>query len=240
MVVKISIDQINSLRFEGLSFSHGPIKLFSHLTLDLSTDQIVWINGERGQGQSTFLRLLAVMFQPVSGKYLVNEYNTSDMSFEEFMPIRLKIGMSFDYGGLFANRTLYENLILGPIYHKLAPVEQLERDVRELADEFGLHDHLDERPASVPGGLRKLTCVLRPLLMKPEMLVMDDPVTGLDSDTADLLYRVLTDRWASGKIRHMFFSSRDRRWAEKFSSREIKMSNIGIPTVKRSMMVGNL
>lgn len=210
----LKIDHVTSIEFKDVTFGYPDAPpTFEKLSVSLPTDKNILIDGEVGQGTSTLLKLLAVVHQPQSGSLLINGHDTSNMSFEEFLPLRMKIGYTFDYGGLFANRSLLDNMTLPLLYHKTCSFEEARQRGIELANHFNFYNKLVEKPASVTGGLRKLVSVLRTLLMNPEMLVMDDPFMGVDPRNVGLLIRMLRERRERGEIRHLFLTSRDRTWA---------------------------
>lgn len=204
---------IESIRFEEMSFAYeGQPPIFTRMNLDLPLGCNVLVTGPAGNGQSTFLRLLAGLLMPTDGRLVINGQNVSDMSFEEFQPFRGKIGYTFEYGGLFANRTLLDNLTLPLLYHKIFRPDEADDIARGLARQFKFERQLDTRPAAVSGGLRKLVCVLRAFLLRPQLMVMDDPFTGLDAGSARGLIDLIRERREAGELRHVFFTSRDEVW----------------------------
>ncbi len=210
----VAFDGFKRLRFESMSFVYetgGPL-VFEDFTADLPLGKNVFVTGSAGSGQSTLLKILAVLVQPQSGRYYINEFNTTEMSLEEFLPIRLKIGYSFDLGGLMVNRTLRENLMLPLLYHKICGDEEAAERARKLAEEFGFKGQLDMRPAMVSGGLRKLITVLRAFILRPEMAILDDPFTGIGIDAARKVVRLIHERRETGELKHVFLTSRDGSW----------------------------
>jgi phospholipid/cholesterol/gamma-HCH transport system ATP-binding protein len=210
----VAVESIQRLKFENLSFSYEEgVPIFQDLTLDIPTNRTIYMTGNLGGGQSTFLKLLAVLVNPQQGAVFINDHDTTEMSFEEFMPLRMKIGYSFDYGGLFANRTLHENLVLPLLYHKVMPKEEADAMVKAMAKEYGFERQAHQRPALVSGGLRKLICVLRAFVMRPQMVVLDDPFTGVGSDASRKIVRLLQERRESGELKHIYFTSREEVYA---------------------------
>jgi ABC-type transporter Mla maintaining outer membrane lipid asymmetry ATPase subunit MlaF len=218
---------ITSIRMENVTFSYkDSLKpAFEKFTVDLPVEKNILVTGGVGHGTSTFLKLLAVVHQPQIGSVLVNGLDTSQMSFEEFLPLRTKIGYTFDYGGLFSNRSLLENMTLPLLYHKTFSFKESRERAAQLAAHFGFSNKLNEKPASVTGGLRKLVTVLRTLLMNPEMLVMDDPFMGVDPQNVAKLIQLLNDRRESGEIRHLFLTSRDLSWPQQLGCKAIHLSD---------------
>ncbi len=207
------VELIESIRFEGLSFSYDNERpVFDNLTFDVPMGLNIYITGSGGAGLSTFLKLLGVLIQPQTGRVVINGRDTSEMSFEEFLPYRSKMGYSFDFGGLFANRTLHDNLILPLLYHKVCSMDEAHEQAKNLAVDFGFERQAQQRPALVSGGLRKLICVLRAFIMQPQMMIMDDPFTWIGMDASRKVVRMIQERREAGGLKHVFLTSRDEVW----------------------------
>lgn len=229
MTSPYQVDSIESMTLEKVSFSYeGSQSLFVDFSLDVPVNKIIRLVGQAGGGQSTLLKLLAVLLRPTSGRYLMNGSDTTEMSFEEFLPFRKKIGFTFDYGGLFANRTLRENISLPLMYHKIYPREEIDEKVNRYISEFRFSTQADLRPASVSGGLRKLVCLLRALIAEPEMLVMDDPFTGLDVESAHRIIEQIQNRRSQGGLKHVFFSSRDEVYPKRLGYESLCIGEGGV------------
>jgi phospholipid/cholesterol/gamma-HCH transport system ATP-binding protein len=206
---------IKSLRFENVFFQHetqDPI--LANTDFEFPTNENVLIQSVQGAGKSTLLQLLGGLIVPKSGKYLINDQNVCDMSFEEFLPYRLAIGYTFDYGGLINNKTIYDNLMLPLLYHKLVDVTEANRRVMEVIKFFDLEKFKDERPAHIPGRVRKISCLLRPMVMHPQVLLLDDPSVGLGQETSLKFIDLINKHRDERGLKHVFISSYD----EKFMS----------------------
>jgi ABC-type transporter Mla maintaining outer membrane lipid asymmetry ATPase subunit MlaF len=220
------VESIESIEFRNASFSYeGGGSIFDSISIELPLDQNILVTGSAGQGQSTFIKLLALLVQPTQGSLLFNGLDTSQMSFEEFLPFRRRMSYTFDYGGLFANRTLAENLMLPILYHKILSFEEAERAVQKFADDFGFDNVLNNRPSNVSSGLRKLICILRSFILRPQLLVMDDPFTGVDSESCRRLLHLIEERREQGELRHIFLTSRDEVWPQRMNCSEIVIEN---------------
>lgn len=210
--------KIESLKFEGVSFTHGgQDPIVQNVEFDFPMNEILWVKAEEGAGKSSLLQILAGLQIPQSGKYLINGENVVDMSFEEFLPYRLQIGYSFDYGGLINNRTLFDNLMLPLLYHKVLSPDDAKARVDALFKEFGVEKFAHERPAHVPGRVRKLACLMRALVMRPQVLLLDDPSVGLGQDSVyafvDHVHRLRKE----GCLNHVFTSSYDEKFMNLFA-----------------------
>lgn len=136
-----------------------------------SQAEIVVIRSTPGSGSSTLLQILAGLQIPTSGSYLINGIPVEKMSFEEFLPFRLRIGYGFGMGGLISNRTLFENLILPLNYHKICSQQEATNLVLTLMDRFELMKYKDLRIAYVSPSHRKITVLIRALIMKPGFII---------------------------------------------------------------------
>lgn len=208
---------IQKLRFENLTFAHEKSNpLFKNLDFDFPTNTLVWVNAENGSGKSSLLSLLAVLTMPQTGQFYINDENIYDLSFEEFLKYRLKIGYSFDYGGLLNNQTIRYNISLPLTYHKLLGPNELKARVDYYAERFGLEKFMEERPAHVPGRIRKMTALVRSLITHPEMLLMDDPTIGLTPDQNSALIYTMRELIDQGMLKHIYVSTFDTHFINAF------------------------
>jgi phospholipid/cholesterol/gamma-HCH transport system ATP-binding protein len=218
-----NLPKINQLKFEDLSFGYdGYEPVFSEIHFDFPMNEIVWIKAaQAGSGRSTLLQILAGLITPTKGKYFVNEQDVCEMSFEEFLPYRLSIGYSFDLGGLLHNRTLYENLMLPLMYHKAVKQSEANHLVTHYMQEMNILRYRDHRPSAVPGGIRKIVCLIRPLLMCPQVLLLDDPSLGVGQDTILKYFDLINNLRKQGLVKHIYVSSLDDKLMSLIEHTEI-------------------
>lgn len=225
-MTSVQVDSIDELKLENVGFAYeGSQAVFTDLTLDVPMGKNILVTGSAGSGHSTLLKILVALVQPQTGHYYINGHDTTQMSFEEFLPFRRKIGYTFDYGGLFANRTLIDNLTLPLLYHKICAFDEAYAQARQMIEHFGFTRQAVQRPAAVSGGLRKLVCLLRTFILKPEMLVMDDPFTGVDPESARKVIAMIQQKREAGELRHVFFTSRDEVWSERLGFEALYIEN---------------
>lgn len=217
--------KIESLKFEGISFAHeGQDPIVQNVDFDFPMNEIIWVNAEEGSGKSSLLQILAGLQIPQSGKYLINGENVVEMSFEEFLPFRLQIGYAFDYGGLINNRSLFDNLMLPLLYHKILSPEDAKARVTSMFKDFGVANVAHERPAHVPGRIRKLTCLMRSLVMQPQVLLLDDPSVGLGQESIYVFVDYIHALRKEGYLNHVFFSSYDENFMNLFGYQIIHLN----------------
>jgi phospholipid/cholesterol/gamma-HCH transport system ATP-binding protein len=227
---------IESLRLEDLSFGYPDKDLiFEDVTYDLPTDKIVWISGASGAGKSVILKMLNGFMTPNAGKYLINGQSAGDMSFEEFLPYRLNIGYSFDFGGLINNRTIFQNLLLPLEYHQSRGPVNIAEQVHEFMALFNLLGVGNDRPSGIPGAFRKAACVARAFMLNPQVLLLDDPTTGLRPELRTRLKEVILKKRRDGILRHVFVATDDVEFIKDIADEHLIIKNRKItqePVVK--------
>ncbi len=220
------IGKVDSMKFEHVTFSHeGQSPLLQNADFEFPMNEVVWVKGTEGHGKSTLLQILAGLLVPQSGFFYVNDQNVLEMSFEEFLPYRLAIGYTFDYGGLISNRTVYDNLMLPLAYHKIIPMNEAKARVEGIIKTFEIEKFAHERPAHIPGRVRKLACLLRALVMEPQVLVMDDPSVGLGQDTLYTFVDYIHKMRGEGHLKHIFMSSYDEKYMSLFNYQVIHLDD---------------
>lgn len=213
---------INSIEFTDVSFSfenNDPI--LEHTNLSFPLGEVISLRGDRGSGRSTLLQLLAGLQLPTMGQIKFNGVSVSDLSFEEFLPYRLKIGYTFDLGGLISNRTLIDNLLLPLDYHNICSSKEAHDRVNYYIDKFNLGKAKEMRPANVSGGVRKLTCLIRSLLLEPEVLLLDDLTVGLSKPHVELFCSCMNDLRKANKNHTVIFSSYDEAFVKQVETSAI-------------------
>jgi len=121
-------------------------------------------------------------------------------------------------------------LLLPHLYHNLSDVDVIKSEISAIAKRFRFANMLDRRPAAVSGGLRKLITILRPVLLRPSFLVMDDPFSGLDPETARELEKLILELRAKSEIETIYFTSRDEKWPMRLEADSlwVESGSVGI------------
>ncbi|MDF5709632.1 MAG: peptidase domain-containing ABC transporter [Nostoc sp. S4] len=171
-----------SVRFENLSFGfreHGPLQL-SNINLDFPAGSFVGIVGQSGSGKSTLLKLLPRLYEPKSGKILIDGY---DISKVELYSLRRQIGMVLQDTLLF-DGTVRENIALG--YPDASDEEIITAAKVAFAHDFimslpsGYNTRVGERGSGLSGGQRQRVAIARTVLQNPQLLILDEATSALD------------------------------------------------------------
>jgi len=169
-----------------------PILKGVSFTLRPGTTKIVL--GGSGSGKTTILRLILGLLKPDAGTIIVDGTSVAPLSEEELRDVRLKIGMVFQEGALFDSLTVGENVGYRLIEDGQLGEEEIEERVREMLGFVGLATHYDKMPSDLSGGQKRRVAFARALVARPQIMLYDEPTTGLDPITAttitDLICKV--------------------------------------------------
>lgn len=227
--------KIESFAVEDIEMKYeNGVTVLDSVTFQIQMGSIVHIKGSPGTGKSSLMKLLAGLMRPSRGKVLVNGLELHEMSFEEFLPMRMKIGYSFDYGGLVNNKTLFENVELPLSYHKAGTPEQIQARVNSLFSFFSVEAEKFRRPSMVIGGLRKLTCILRAFANHPELLLLDEPSTGLSTNVKSRMVDWIKTYRMIKPHSTILIASTDDEFMSHFEVNTIDLDNFKVKTLKES------
>ena len=201
--MKISVDNLKK--------SFGDRCIWSGIDLTFTSDEIVTIAGKSGQGKTTFLRCLNGL----------ETYDAGTVAFDgEVMPVGTtdakKIGMVFQGYYLFPKMTVWENILLAPIYHGVDRKEAEERAER-LMKELEIYEERDKYPRNLSGGQQQRVAIVRACMLEPEILCFDEPTSALDGATIDKLAQTMNRLKEKGM--GMIVVTHDRAFAERISDR---------------------
>jgi len=179
------------IRLEGVSKRFGDHVVFDGLDLVLCRGQTTVVLGQSGVGKSVLLKLILGLLKPDAGRILIRDADITNLSERDLIPIRMRFGMVFQGAALFDFLTVYENVAFALREHQRLPEEEVRRVVRRhlaLVDMDGTEDLL---PEELSGGMRKRVGLARAIAMDPEVILYDEPTTGLDPVTADTINRLI-------------------------------------------------
>ena len=183
----------NVIELVNLSKSFPGKKVIDGVTLNIKKGETLAIIGPSGCGKSTLLRLIIGLFLPNSGDIIVTGKHISHIDKEELIDIRKRIGMVFQSSALFDSLTVGENVAFGLREHTDYPEEKIEQIVSEKLKLVGLEGVQNLMPAELSGGMQKRVSLARALATDPEILLYDEPTTGLDPVTARAIEDLMLD-----------------------------------------------
>lgn len=166
-------------------------KVLQGIDLQISHGESVAIIGQSGCGKSVFLKHLLRLMSPDRGQVLFDGADIAEFDDRELVSMRRRFGMLFQSAALFDSMSVEENVGLG-----LTEEGELERDeIHDIAidclSRVGLDEAAEKMPAELSGGMRKRVGLARAIANKPEVLLYDEPTTGLDPVTAEVINELI-------------------------------------------------
>ncbi len=170
------------IRFQGVKKAFGPKVIYSGLDMDVGRGEVLTIVGGSGVGKSVMLKMLIGLLRPEQGTITFDGQDVTHMSEDELARVRQRIAMLFQGAALFDSLSVGENVAYGLEEHFRETMSKDERDERVAwaLGLVGLPGIEQMRPADLSGGMRKRVGLARAIAVRPEVLLYDEPTTGLD------------------------------------------------------------
>ena len=168
------------VRVRGLHKSFGTHHVLKGVDLDVDRGKINMIIGGSGQGKSVLMKHLMGLLKPDRGEILVDAIDIVPMDDFELNEIRKKFGLVFQYAALFDSMSVEENVIFPLVEHTKMSREEMLQTAYDMLGRLNVREHGKKFPAQLSGGQRKRVALARALVLKPEILLYDEPTTGLD------------------------------------------------------------
>ncbi|WP_158799999.1 ABC transporter ATP-binding protein [Pedobacter sp. L105] len=177
-----------------LSKSFGDKQVLKDINLTLKKGENIVVMGKSGEGKSITIQCIVGMQEPDSGSVKVLGKEVLELNDEELKELRKRIGFLFQSAALYDSMSVRDNLSF-PLTKVLKIKDQKEIDQRieEMLDSVGLSDAIDKMPSDLSGGMLKRVGLARTLIVKPEIMLYDEPTTGLDPITGREISHLIVD-----------------------------------------------
>jgi phospholipid/cholesterol/gamma-HCH transport system ATP-binding protein len=181
------------VRVEGLTKSFGPATVWSDVSLTLPAGEISVLLGPSGTGKSVFLKTLVGLLSPDRGSIWIGDQDLPTLRERELYEIRKLFGVLFQDGALFGSMTIFDNVAFPLREHTRKSESEVRGIVGEKLDMVGLAGAEKKLPGEISGGMRKRAGLARALVLEPQIVLFDEPDSGLDPVRTAYLNQLIVD-----------------------------------------------
>jgi phospholipid/cholesterol/gamma-HCH transport system ATP-binding protein len=207
-----------AVALDHVSKSFGNRQVLHDLSLSVTPGQALCILGRSGTGKSVTLKLMIALLRPDAGQIRIAGDNIAELEGEQLSRVRRKMGFLFQSAALFDSLTLHDNLALPlrRLTNKSRP--EIEEAVDRVLGQVGLASDKNKTPVELSGGMKKRAGLARALVLEPELLLVDEPSSGLDRITASEIDDLLLEQ-KTGEKTTMVIVTHDERGARRVGDR---------------------
>lgn len=171
-------------KIEHLKKSFGSNQVLRDISFEIQKGENLVVLGKSGTGKSVLIKCLVGLLAPDEGKVILMGKDIGELDVEELNLLRKKVGFLFQNAALYDSMTVRENLEFPLRDLKEELKKGIVKTVQEALENVGLEDAIDKMPSELSGGMRKRVGLARTLILKPEIILYDEPTTGLDPITS--------------------------------------------------------
>jgi len=186
----IKLDRVTKTFLVG----NEPINILKELSLEIGSQEYVSILGPSGSGKSTLMYILGMLDTPSTGKYIINNQDTSELSDDQISKLRNSfIGFVFQQFNLINKLTVLENIMLPAIYFNGSLTYDIKDRAWELLKRFGIDHRAHASPNKISGGEQQRVSIARALILDPQLILADEPTGNLDSTNGEIILDLIDE-----------------------------------------------
>ncbi len=175
------------VKIEGLTKDFGPLHVLKNVSFEVTPGEIFVLMGPSGSGKSVLLRHIVGLEQPTSGRVTIEG---KDAALEETRQ-HVRLGLVFQAGALFNSLSVYDNLALYLREHRIGTEAEIGEKVRHALQILSLENTAEKFPSDLSGGMKKRVAIARSLVMRPQLLLYDEPTSELDPIMAATISEII-------------------------------------------------
>ena len=181
------------IELRDVTCGYGGRTILEGVNLKLERGQVLALIGTSGGGKTTILRLLGRQIQPTHGQVLFDGQDLAPLSLDQLYAVRRRMGMLFQFGALFTDLSVFENVAFPLREHTQLPEAMIRDLVLMKLNAVGLRGSRDLMPSEVSGGMARRVALARAIALDPEVVLYDEPFAGLDPISLGVAARLIRD-----------------------------------------------
>ena len=180
------------IRLDQVDMTFGDLPVLSDISLDIRRGETLVVIGESGCGKTVLLKLIIGLLAPSAGRVIFDSRVLAELSDRELTRERLRFGFLFQGAALFDSLTIFENVAFGLREARRREESSIRDIVLQRLQEVGLPEGVEhKKPAELSGGMKKRVGLARALALEPEVMLYDEPTTGLDPIMSDVINELI-------------------------------------------------
>lgn len=181
------------IEFIDIWKAFGSKQVLRGVDMTVRSGEIMFIIGQSGAGKSVMVKHLVGLLRPDRGRVLLDGQDVTNLTEKEFFAVRKRCAMVFQNSTLFDSMTLLDNVALPIRKHFGLSLRDARGEARKKLELVGMASHGERFPADFGDGMRKKVAIARALTLNPEFVIFDEPTTGIDPISANIVDRLIRD-----------------------------------------------
>ena len=181
------------IEFIDIHKAFGSKQVLRGVSLEVKKGEIMFIIGSSGAGKSVLVKHLVGLIRPDSGRVILDGVEVTNLTEEEYYPIRKRCAMVFQNSTLFDSMTLLDNVALPIRKHFKLSLAEARSEAKAKLALVNMEQHAERYPADFGDGMRKKVAIARALTLNPDFVIFDEPTTGIDPISANIVDRLIRD-----------------------------------------------
>jgi phospholipid/cholesterol/gamma-HCH transport system ATP-binding protein len=211
------------LQIDSLDVDFGQLHVLRGISLSIRRGQTLAIIGESGCGKTVFLKTMIGLLSPTRGAVYLDGQNLAALDERQLTRQRIRFGFLFQQAALFDSMTIAQNIAFPLRQHTQKTPDEIYRIIAARLAEVGLPENvLAKKPAELSGGMRKRVGLARALALEPEIILYDEPTTGLDPIMGDVINELIISTRSHHPVTSVIVTH-DMRTAQKAADRVVMM-----------------
>lgn len=188
----MSVASLPLIALDDVIITFGEHRVLAGVTLGISKGQTVVVIGESGCGKTVMLKVIIGLIRPTAGVVRFDGKNLAELNERDLTRQRLRFGFLFQGAALFDSLSVFDNVAFGLREQRRCNDREINDIVRARLQEVGLPDGIErKKPAELSGGMKKRVGLARALALNPEVMLYDEPTTGLDPIMSDVINELI-------------------------------------------------